>query len=236
MSLNEQIQQLIQTFRETLPPELNTLIEQGAGEISSLPIIEKALKAGDKAPEFTLKNYDGVTRSLSDYLQNGPLVLTFYRGLWCPYCNLHLKSYNARYTDMKSLGAELVAISSEGPNGYETLENSNLPEETLDTVIRAPAFDVLHDANTRVAKQFGVAFILPEAHQKLLHAFGVDIEKANGNSTYAFADPATYIIGKDGMIAWAYVPNNYRKRAEVEDVLNQLRLLAKNNPSERVSV
>ncbi len=230
MSLNQQIQQLIQTFRETLPPELNTLIEQGAGEISALPIVEQALKIGDKAPDFTLKNYDGVTRSLSDYLNHGPLVLTFYRGLWCPYCNLHLRAYNARYAEMKALGAELVAVSSEGPNGYETLKSSNLPKETLDTVISAPAFDVLHDASTRVAKQFGVAFTLPEAHQKLLHAFGVDIEKANGDNTYAFADPATYIIGTDGVIAWAYVPNNYRKRAEVEDILQQLRLLAQKQP------
>lgn len=232
MLLNEQIQQLIQTYRKTLPPELNTLIEQGADEISALPIIEKALKVGDQAPEFTLKNYDGATRSLSNYLKNGPLVLTFYRGLWCPYCNLHLKAYNDRYADIKALGAELVAISSEGPNGYETLKNSNLPKETLDTVISAPEFDVLHDANTSVAKQFGVAFILPESHQKLLHAFGVDIEKANGDNTYAFADPATYVIGKDGVIAWAYVPNNYRKRAEVGDILKQLRLLSKNDITE----
>lgn len=225
MSLNQQIQQLIHTFRETLPPELNTLIEQGAGEISSLPIVEKALKAGDKAPHFTLNNYDGTTRSLSDYLQNGPLVLTFYRGLWCPYCNLQLKAYNDRYGDIKALGAELVAISSEGPDGYEILKKSNLPKETIDTVISQPEFDVLHDASTSVAKHFGLAFTLPESHQQLLQTFGVNVEKANGDNTYAFADPATYIIGQDGVIAWAYIPNNYRKRAEVEDILKQLRLL-----------
>lgn len=230
MSLNKQIQQFIHTLRETLPPELNTLIEQGAGEISSLPIVEKALKIGEKAPNFTLKNYDGATRSLSDYLKNGPLVLTFYRGLWCPYCNLHLKAYNARYADMKALGAELVAISSEGPNGYEIIKNSNLPKEAIDTVISKPEFDVLHDESTSVAKQFGLAFTLPESHQKLLQTFGVDIEKANGDNTYAFADPATYIIGTDGVIAWAYVPNNYRKRAEVEDILLQLRLLTSKQP------
>lgn len=225
MSLNQQIQQLIQTFRTTLPPELNSLIEQGAGEISALPIMEKALKIGDKAPDFALKNYDGTTRRLSDYLTNGPLVLTFYRGLWCPYCNLQLKAYNERYAEMKALGADLVAIASEGPNGYEILKQSNLPKETLDTVISSPAFDVLHDVDTCVAKQFGVAFTLPESHQKLLHAFGVDVEQANGDNTYAFADPATYIIGTNGLIAWAYVPNNYRKRAEVDDILTQLRQL-----------
>ena len=228
MSLNAQIQQLIQTFRSTFPPEINTLVEFGAGEISSMPIVENALKAGDKAPDFTLENYDGAAHRLADYLRAGPLVLTFYRGLWCPYCNLQLAAYNAQYEDIKSLGANLVAISSEGPNGADAIKDSNLPQETKDTIVSAPVFDVLHDASTSVAKQFGVAFTLPESHKKLLEIFKVNVEKANGDNTYAFADPATYVIGQDGIIAWAYTPNNYRKPAEVDDVLAQLRLLLKN--------
>lgn len=227
MSLNAQIQQLIQAFRSTFPPEINTLVELGAGEISSMPIVENALKAGDKAPDFTLKNYDGAARTLAGYLRAGPLVLTFYRGLWCPYCNLQLAAYNARYADIKALGANLVAIASEGPDGAEAIKDSNLPQETKDTIISRPAFDVLHDANTSVARQFGVAFTLPESHRKLLELFKVNVEKANGDNTYAFADPATYVIGQDGVIAWAYIPNNYRKRAEVDDILAQLRLLLK---------
>lgn len=226
MSLNDQIQQLVKTFRTSFSPELNALVEQGAGEISALPIVENALKAGDKAPNFTLRTHSGELRSLTDYLKAGPLVLTFYRGLWCPYCNLQLAAYNARYADIRALGANLVAISSEGPDGVEAIKDSNLPQETKDTIISAPDFDVLHDADTTVAKQFKVAFTLPESHRKLLEMFKVDVEKANGDNTYAFADPATYVIGQDGVIAWAYVPNNYRKRAEAEDVLAQLRLLA----------
>lgn len=174
-----------------LPPELNLLIEQGAGEISALPIIEGALKAGDKAPDFTLKNYDGAERGLAEYLKAGPLVLTFCRGLWCPYCNPQLAAYDARHAEIQTLGASLVAISSEGPDGIEALRESNLPRETIDTAISAPAFDVLHDASTSVARQFGVAFNLPEAHRKLFDIFDVDVEKANGDDTYASADPAT---------------------------------------------
>lgn len=226
MSLNEQIQDLVKAFRASFPPELNALVEQGAGEISAMPIVENALKAGDMAPNFTLKNHSGELRSLGDYLKSGPLVLTFYRGLWCPYCNLQLAAYNKGYAEMKALGANLVAISSEGPDGAEAIKDSNLPQETKDTIISAPDFDVLHDASTTVAKQFGVAFVLPETHQELLHTFNVNVEKANGDNTYAFADPATYIIGQDGVIAWAYIPNNYRKRAEVSEILKQLGLLA----------
>jgi peroxiredoxin len=227
MSLNVEIQNLVKAFRTSFPPEINTLVETGAGEISAMPIVENALKAGDKAPDFTLKNHSGEMRSLSDYLKNGALVLTFYRGLWCPYCNLQLNAYNKGYADIRALGANLVAISSEGPEGAEAIKDSNLPQETKDTIISAPDYDVLHDANTSVARQFGVAFVLPESHQELLHTFNVNIEKANGDSTYAFADPATYIIGQDGVIAWAYIPNNYRKRAEVSEILKQLGLLAK---------
>lgn len=226
MSLNQQIQDLVKTFRASFPPELNALVEQGAGEISAMPIIENALKAGDKAPDFALKNYSGEARSLSDYLKAGPLVLTFYRGLWCPYCNLQLAAYNKGLADIRALGANLVAISSEGPDGAEAIKDSDLPQATKDTIISAPDFDVLHDANTSVAKQFGLAFVLPETHQELLRMFKVSVEKANGDNTYAFADPATYIIGQDGIIAWAYIPNNYRKRAEVSEILKQLGLLS----------
>lgn len=120
-----------------------------------------------------------------------------------------------------------MAISSEGPDGADAIKDSNLPQETKDTIISAPDFDVLHDANTSVAKQFGVAFVLPETHQEILHLFKVNIAKTNGDNTYAFADPVTYIIGQDGVIAWAYVPNNYRKRAEVSEILKQLGLLSK---------
>lgn len=109
----------------------------------------------------------------------------------------------------------------------EVLNASDIPRESKETVISAPAFDVLHDASASVAKQFGVAFTLPEPHRKLLELFKVNIEKANGDDTYAFADPATYVINSDGVIAWAYIPNNYRKRAEVEEILAQLRLLSK---------
>lgn len=225
MSLNAQIQQTIQTFRKNLPEELNSLIEQGAGEISALSIVENALKVGDKAPDFTLKNYNGEERSLSNYLQNGPLVLTFYRGLWCPYCNLQLAAYNARLDEIVAKGATLVAISPEGPDGLEVVQNSEMPPEAKDTVVAAPNFDVLHDASNTLGKAYGITFEFPESHKKLLELLKVDIEKANGDDTFTFSDPATYIIGTDGTLKWAFVPNNYRKRAEVDAILEQLNQL-----------
>lgn len=225
MSLNAQIRGMIDTFNQTLPPELTSLIEQGAGEISGLSIMENALGSGEKAPTFSLKNYRGEERSLGDYLKEGPLVLTFYRGLWCPYCNLQLAAYNARLDEIKATGANLVAVSAEGAEGLEVVQNSDMPADAKETVVAAPDFDVLHDTDATLAKAFGLTFTLPDAHKQLLGMMNVDVEKAIGNDTYTFADPATYIIGTDGVIKWAFVPNNYRKRAEAEAILEQLKAL-----------
>ena len=225
MSLNSQIQGLIHSFNTQLPPEVSALIEQGAGQISALPIAEKALNVGDRAPDYGLKNYDGELRQLQDYLAKGPLVLTFYRGLWCPYCNLQLASYNQHLEEIRKLGADLVAIAAEGPEGFDVVQASEMPAEAKATLVSAPDFDVLHDEHAALAKAFGLTFSLPQAHRDLLAGMKVDVERATGDGSYTFADPATYIIGTDGIIRWAFIPNNYRKRAEPEAILKQLKTL-----------
>jgi len=226
MTLNKNIRQTIQMVRDTLPPELNTMIEQGAGEISALEIAEKALKIGDKIPEFKLQDRNGESKSLNEYISEGPLVVTFYRGIWCPYCNLQLAAYNQRLDEIKALGANLVAITPEGSEGVAVLEDSELPQQAKDTAISNPDFDVLHDKNNKVADTFGLVFKLPQAHRKLFEMMKLDIERANGEGSFTFSDPATYIIGQDALVKWRFVPNNYRKRAEPDEILNQLRLNA----------
>lgn len=221
-TLNEKIRDTIQMFRETLPREIGALLEQGAGEISALDIVERALKAGDEAPAFDLKRYGGGTGMLGAYLEAGPLVLTFYRGVWCPYCNLQLKEYEDRLSEIVALGANLVAITPEKPSALETLAASGAPQAVIDGAVSSISFDVLHDADNRVAKQFGLVFDLPIAHRTVLQQIGVDLLAMTGNETFAFADPATYVIAPDGRIFWAFVPNNYRKRAEVKDIKQAL--------------
>ncbi len=221
--LNEKIRQTIKQFRENLPPELSALIEQGAGEISALDIIERALKAGDKAPGFALANQAGEVRRLDDYLNEGPLVLTFYRGVWCPYCNLQLKEYQDHISEIRAAGATLVAITPEKPDALDILKRAEVPQDVLDMAIKHVDFDVLHDDGGAVAAAFGLVFSLPESHRRLLQMINVDVEALNGDASFTFPDPATYVIASDGTIHWTFVPNNYRRRAEVSQIVRALK-------------
>lgn len=222
MRLSTEIEAAILNFRNELPAEINALLEQGAGEISAMLLAESSLKVGDEAPDFSLVDKEGGTKSLADYLHNGPVVLTFYRGIWCPYCNIQLAAYLQVIDSIRKLGADLVAITPEGPDANEVLDGSNLPEEVKSSAIREPEFDVLHDVGNAVAERFGIVFELPEAHKQVMQAMNIDIEKSHGNDKWAFADPATYIVGSDGTIEWRFVPNNYRKRAEPSEILAAL--------------
>lgn len=221
--LNHRIRETIAQFRAELPVELSALIEQGAGEISALDVIERARKEGDKAPDFALANQRGERRRLADYLAHGPLVVTFYRGVWCPYCNLQLKEYGDRLGEIEAAGATLVAITPEKPNALEILVASGAPRDVLDMAVGELPFDVLHDAGSRVAEAFGLVFELPESHRRLLSMLNVDVTALTGETTFTFPDPATYVIKPSGEIVWAFVPNNYRRRAEVAQIVAALR-------------
>ncbi|SFT99812.1 Peroxiredoxin [Pseudovibrio denitrificans] len=224
--LNQQIRDTIQQFREALPAELAAKIEQGAGEISALDIIGKALNVGASVPDFSLTNQNGDLRKLADYLAQGPLVLTFYRGLWCPFCNLQLKAYNDRLADIEATGAKLVAVTPEKPDALQILKDGGAPEDFTDMAPEATDFDVLFDDGGDLSEKFGLQFNLPKVHQDLLQNFNIDVEALTGNDRYAFPDPATYVIDQSGKITWAFVPNNYRKRAEVDDILKAIAQLS----------
>lgn len=224
-TLSNKIGDTIQMLREAFPAEVGALLEQGAGEISALSIVENALTVGDTVPDFDLQKYGGGTGSLSDYLAKGPLVVTFYRGVWCPYCNLQLKEYSDRIKEITDLGAQLVALTPEKPGVLDTLKETGAPDEVIAGAVTSVDFDVLHDDASEISKKFGLVFDLPQSHQDVLKGLGVDLVAITGNDSFAFADPATYVIAPNGKITWAFVPNNYRKRAEVDAICKALTAL-----------
>lgn len=222
MNLNQSIRDTIEQLRDALPADITAKIEMGAGEISALSIAEGARSVGQSAPEFALKDRSGETKTLKSYLADGLVILTFYRGAWCPYCNLQLRAYQDHLDAFRTRGAQLVAITPETPNAIDDLLASDLPDGVIDDTAAKVEFDVLHDAGNTVARQFGLVFDMPDSHKDVISGFGLDLEAINGEGGWAVADPATYILTPDGQIAWAFIPNNYRKRAEPEAILRAL--------------
>lgn len=174
-----------------------------------------AIDISKPVPNFTLPDAKGNLVSLNDLIEKGPLVLTFYRGNWCPYCNLQLKALQSKLTEIKSLGAQLIAISPQVPDkSFSKSDIANMD------------FSVLSDQSAKVAKSFGVAWEVPEfliEHMK--NDRNLDLEKINNDNANIIPIPATYIISKEGIVTWRYLDVDYRTRAEPDDIIEALKKL-----------
>ncbi|MDN3620141.1 peroxiredoxin-like family protein [Polaribacter undariae] len=177
---------------------------------------KNALKVGEKAPNFSLPNAEGKLTSLDSLLEEGLLVITFYRGDWCPYCNLQLRALQAKLSEIKSLGANLVAISPQVPD--DSLTKSEISE--MD-------FIVLSDQDAKVASEYGVAWEVPEFLAEHMRADrGLDLEKINNGNGSVLPIPATFILKSDGVVAWNYVNVDYRTRSEPEEIIKALKKMS----------
>lgn len=176
---------------------------------------ENALKAGDTAPEFTLRDTDGSIVSSRALLARGPLVATFYRGIWCPYCNYDLQALEDARPAIEARGASLVAISP------QTQANSRKSQRD-----NKLGFPILSDPGAEVAARFGLRFKLPGDLIEVYRQFGNDLTKANDEPSGVLPMPARYVIGTDGTIAYAEVNPDYTRRpdpSELLPVLDRLR-------------
>lgn len=198
-------------FIARVDPSRVTTIEDANEALRATGIERSALQVGAKAPDFVLPDALGRLVRLSDLWAQGPLVVVFYRGGWCPYCNLELRAWQRELGLMRSRGIRLVAISAQTPdNSLSTVEKNEL------------AFPVLSDSALEAATAFGIAFELPPSLVELYSRVGNDLPTINGNDRWVLPVPATYVIGTDGRIAQAHVDVDYRQRAEPQDVLRQL--------------
>ena len=175
-----------------------------------------AIKIEEKAPNFELPNAQGKSISLSNILDNGPVIITFYRGSWCLYCNLQLRALQARLNEIHALGATLIAISPEIPDGSLT-ENE----------ISKMEFIVLSDQNAKVASQYGVAWKVPEFLMEHMRVDrNLDLIKINNGNGNILPIPATFILGRDGIVKWSYVNIDYRTRSEPDQIIEVLKNLS----------
>ncbi len=214
MTLQKQIEEMQAQMLSQVPAETVDKLMSANKKLFLSRIEDGTLKAGEKLPEFQLNNHLGHLISSSELLGHGPLIINFYRGSWCPYCNLELHALHEKEEEIKKLGAQLIAISPELPDGtLSSVEKHNL------------SFQVLSDIDNIVAEKFGLVFTLPEELKGVYLGFGINLEKANGNDKWQLPIPATYIISSDGMITYTFVNPDYTKRLEPDDLLERVRKL-----------
>ncbi|BDS06192.1 peroxiredoxin [Oceaniferula spumae] len=194
-------------------PEVKKAFAEGIAAIKEAKIVEGAKQVGDQAPDFTLKNATGKSVTLSEELKKGPVVLTWYRGGWCPYCNIAMAAMQKELPEIQKTGASLIALTPE------------LPDKTLTTKEKnGLKFEVLTDLNHQAARKYGLLFKLTPEVEKLYGKF-FDLEKYNGKEAGTDTLPltATYIIGQDGKILWAFLHHDYHMRAEPKEITTFLK-------------
>ncbi|UDL96737.1 AhpC/TSA family protein [Lichenihabitans sp. PAMC28606] len=215
MPLQGKLDALKLAFDAAVPPAVSEALHRGTKELIASGAQNRALKAGDIAPEFTLPDADGTSISSKALLTEGPLVVTFYRGAWCPYCNFDLSALEEARSEIESRGASLVAISEQtAPNSRKSQRQNGL------------GFPILGDHGGEVAAQFGVRWTLPDYMREVHKTLGADLTQFNGEDSWTLPMPARYVIAQDGAIAYAEVNADYSRRPEPSalfPVLEQLR-------------
>jgi peroxiredoxin len=171
-----------------------------------------ALHVGDRAPGFRLPDARGGEVALDDLLIDGPVVLVFYRGAWCPYCNLQLAAFQSALADIRSAGAALVAVSPQTPDQSLTLAEQ-----------KALEFPVLSDAGNAIARRYGLVFTQSEAATATNRGLGIELSDFNGDNSNTLPAASTFVIGQDGTILFASISGDYRWRVGPDEVLAALR-------------
>lgn len=213
-SLREQTIAKIEQGRHANPNFMKS-VDDAINEAKKFQQGANAINIGQSAPNFELPDPLGKPYTLSNVLSQGPVIVTFYRGSWCPYCNLQLRALQSQLDEIHALGAKLVAISPEVPDG--SLTNSE---------IRDMDFIVLSDQDAHVAELYGVSWEVPEVlltHMKVDRQ--LDLETINNGNSSILPIPATFIINPEGIVTWRYVDVDYRTRSEPDDIINALKKL-----------
>lgn len=193
--------------------EKNEIYADGITSVVNSGILDKALNIGDKAPNFTLNNALNQPVSLYNTLENGPVVLTWYRGGWCPYCNITLHHLQEHLPEFKKAGATLLALTPELPdNSLNTSEKNNLE------------FTVLSDIGNTVGKTYGVVFELTKEVASIYQE-GFGLNQKNGDNSNELPLAATYVIDKKGLIQYAFLDADYKERAESKEIVSALNKL-----------
>ena len=217
LETTKQLEELSREVRSTASPERLQANAQTISNLVTSGLSAAALREGDVAPDFSLPDARGHVVALKTLRERGPVVISFYRGGWCPFCNLELRGLQRVLPEIVQVGASLVAISPQLPdNSLSTQEKNHL------------TFPVLSDVGNIVAKRFGIVFTLPTALVEANRAIGRDLVEINGEAGAAqLPMPATFVLDKSGVIRLAFVVEDWSKRLDPDIVVDTLRGLGK---------
>ena len=211
MSLATDLKAITDSVRQQIPPEAFATIEAATAKLAESNLLSQSLQVGQTMPDFELPDATGSLIRSQDLRAQGLLLLSFYRGHWCPYCNLQLQALQAHLEDFATQGATLVAISPQ------------LPDQSLTTQEKhSLKFPVLSDVGNLVARQFGLVHTLDQTLQPLFQSFGVDLEHHNGDTSFELPLAASYLVNQDGTVLESFVNVDYRERLTPETALTWL--------------
>ena len=211
MSLTDQLAERKNNSAKVIPANKHAIMQKSTTTLKLQNLSKNALTTGQNFPPFTLKNVENKSVSSADF-NSDFLVISFYRGGWCPYCNMELKALQDILPELTKHHAELIAITPETPdNSLTTSEKNEL------------TFSVLSDIDNAYAKSLGLVFQLPKGLQEVYKGFGIDVEKHNGNDDSELPMPATYIVNKEREVIYSFVPEDYTERLEPETILEVIK-------------
>jgi peroxiredoxin len=200
-----------------MKPEFMKEVDELIAAANKSDLSAQAIAIGQVAPEIQLPDAHGKNKTLTDLCHQGPVVLIFYRGSWCPYCNMQIHALQNRLAEIHTLGAQLVAISPQKPDN----SLSQIERDALE-------FTILSDKNCDVAATYGVAWEVPSLFlEHMRKDRGLDLVEINQGNGSMLPIPATFIINRQGTVAWKSVEIDYRTRAEPSEVLEALKQIIK---------
>ena len=209
-SLRAELEEQSARFAVQMPQEMLSKFAQGIEDVRQSGIVESSLGVGDQAPDGQLIGSQDEAVLFSKLWAEGPVVLTFYRGGWCPYCNLQLRALERALSEIENAGATLVAVAPETPKkSAETVEKNELD------------FLVLSDPDNALARKFGIVFALPKVIRPIYDE-RIGLPSYNGNDKNELPLSATYIIDHEGVICWVFRDPDYKKRAEPSDIVAEV--------------
>lgn len=209
--LKQQIDELNEALASQLPSNIVEVFEQSIEDLKKQNIAETSAQLGQKFPNFSLTNWKNKTIELDGLLKRGKVIVAFFRGSWCPYCNLELQALQARLKELDDRKVSLVGVSPQLSNyNQELMGNHNLE------------FELLTDKDNKLAQMLGISFQLQEYAVSVYNSLGINLSMFNANENNELPVPAVFVVDTDYSIVYKFVDSNYMNRLDIEELIEQL--------------